>query len=151
MTDGNENRGDAERAGAVARSLGVPIFPFPLGALSGSTAGEVEISGIRAPARVRRGEPHEVTVMVRSRTSARAHITLLRDGEPVATRDGELSAGENAVQFSGAFPERGLHAWDAYIDASGDAIPQNNRCRRFVEVTGEIQGAYPLAQAALII
>jgi Mg-chelatase subunit ChlD len=140
LTDGNENRGDAERAATVARSQGVPIFAFPLGATGTGT--EVEIANIRAPARVRQGEPHEVTVMVRSRTPVKARVTLLRDGQPVATREGALSAGENAVQFSGAFPERGLHAWDAFVDAPADAIPQNNRYRRYVEVSGAPQVLY---------
>ncbi len=144
LTDGNENRGDALRAASVARSMGVPVFPVPLGAVTTGGVNDVEVAvdGIRVPARVRRGEAHEVTVLVRSRGAARARVTLLRDGEPTGTRDVTLTPGENAVELTGVFPARGLHAWDAVVEAAGDGIAQNNRSRVLVEVTGEPQILY---------
>jgi uncharacterized membrane protein len=138
LTDGNENRGSADAAAQVARSLGARIFAVPLGGLTAAAAASVEVSveDVRAPERVRQGEAHEISVMVRSRTATTARVSLFRDGSPVATRSVSLSAGENAVPFSGLFPDRGLHAWDAVVEAAGDTIPQNNHARRFVEVTG---------------
>lgn len=140
LTDGNENRGSADAAAGVARSMGARIFPVPIGETAGGA--EVAIDEVRAPARVRQAEAHEVTVMVRSRTAVIARITLLRDAAPVATRVEQLAPGENAVQFTGSFPERGLHAWDALVEAPGDALPQNNHDRRLVEVTGAPQVLY---------
>ena len=140
LTDGNENRGSADAAAAVARSMGARIFPVPLGTAAHGV--EVEVDEVRAPARVRQAEPHEVTVMVRSRTAVTARVTLLRDAVPVAARVESLAPGENAVQFTGSFPERGLHAWDALVEAPGDGIPQNNHNRLFVEVTGAPQVLY---------
>ena len=140
LTDGNENRGSADAAAGVARSMGARIFPVPLGAAARGV--EVDVDEVRAPARVRQAEPHEVTVMVRSRTAVTARVTLLRDAVPVAARVESLAPGENAVQFNGAFPERGLHAWDALVEAPGDGIPQNNHNRLFVEVTGAPQVLY---------
>ncbi len=140
FTDGNENRGSAEAAAGVARATGARIFVFPLGAaLRGP---EVAVDEVRAPEKVRQGEAHEVTVMVRSRTPVTARITLFRDTVPVATRFRQLSAGENAVQFTGVFPQRGLHAWDAVAEAPGDAVSQNNHNRRLVEVSGPPQVLY---------
>jgi Ca-activated chloride channel homolog len=143
LSDGNENRGSAEQAATVARSLGAKIFPVPLSALlqadASQRSSEVSVEDIRAPERVRQGEAHEVTVMVKSRTETRARVSLFRDGQPVATRDGILAAGQNAVQFSGVFPEQGLHAWDALVEAPRDAVPENNHYRRFVQVTGTPQ------------
>ena len=140
LTDGNENRGSADAAAAVARSMGARIFPVPLGTAARGV--EVDVDEVRAPARVRQAEPHEVTVMVRSRTAVTARVTLLRDAGPVAARVESLAPGENAVQFTGSFPERGLHAWDALVEAPGDGIPQNNHNRLFVEVTGAPQVLY---------
>ncbi|MGA2379650.1 MAG: VWA domain-containing protein [Spirochaetia bacterium] len=134
LTDGNENRGSADDAAGVAKSMGARIFPLPLGAPVRGP--EVSVEEVRAPERVREAEAHEVTVMVRSRTAVSARVTLLRDAAPVATRIEQLSPGENAVQFTGSFPERGLHAWDALVEAPGDGVPQNNHNRRFVEVSG---------------
>jgi uncharacterized membrane protein len=102
----------------------------------------VAVDEVRAPERVRQAEAHEVTVMVRSRTAVSARVTLLKDAAPAATRMVSLVPGENAVQFSGSFPERGLHAWDALVEAHGDGVPQNNHGRRFVEVSGTPQVLY---------
>ena len=146
LTDGNQNRGSAEQAATVARSLGARIFPAPLFPRIASgpavNRGEVSIEDIRAPECVRQGEPHEVTVMVRSRTETRGRITLFREGLPVAAREGMLAPGENAVQFSAVFPQKGLQAWDALVEAPSDASPENNHYRRFVEVTGPPQVLY---------
>jgi Ca-activated chloride channel family protein len=140
FTDGNENRGSAEAAAGVARAMGARIFPVALGpALRGT---EVAVDEVRAPENVRQGEAHEVTVMVRSRTPVTARITLFRDTVPVATRVRQLSAGENAVEFTGVFPERGLHAWDAVVESPGDVLSQNNHNRRLVEVSGPPQVLY---------
>ena len=142
LTDGDENRGSAEQAAGVARALGARIFPVPLGSAAGTDDVEVSVEDVRAPARVRQDEPQEVVVMVRSRTRTRARVTLLRDAIPVGTRDETLAPGENAVSFTGAFPERGLHAWDALVSAPGDTILQNNHARRFVSVSGPPQVLY---------
>ena len=140
LTDGNENRGSADAAAAVARSMGARIFPVPLDAPARGT--EVSVEDVRAPERVRQDEAHEVIVMVQSRTAVRARVTLLRDAAPAAARIEQLSPGENAVQFTGSFPDRGLHAWDALVEAPGDGLPQNNHGRRFVEVSGAPQVLY---------
>jgi uncharacterized membrane protein len=140
LTDGNENRGSAEAAAGVARAMGARIFPVPLGAASRGV--EVAVDEVQAPASVRQAEAHEVTVMVRSRTAVTARVTLFRDAAPVATRVRQLAPGENAVQFTGVFPQRGLHAWDAVVEAPGDALSQNNHNRRLVEVTGSPQVLY---------
>jgi len=140
LTDGNENRGSADAAAVVAKSMGARVFPLPLGGPLRGT--EVSVEEVRAPERVRQAEAHEVTVMVQSRTAVSARVTLLRDAAPIATRVEELSPGENAVQFTGSFPERGLHTWDALVEAPGDGVPQNNHNRRFVEVSGPPQVLY---------
>ena len=46
------------------------------------------------------------------------------------------------MQFSAVFPQRGLQAWDALVEAPSDASPENNHYRRFVEVTGPPQVLY---------
>ncbi len=140
LTDGNENRGSAEAAAGVARAMGARIFPVPLGGASRGV--EVAIDEVRAPTSVRQEEAHEVTVMVGSRTPVRATVTLFRDAAPIATRVSQLSPGQNAVQFTGVFPQRGLHAWDAVVEAPGDVVSQNNHDRRLVHVSGPPQVLY---------
>ena len=134
LSDGNQTTGDADAAAAEARALGARIFVFPLPAAA--QAGEVAVTDIVAPALARAGEPHQVTALVRSMGAVRARVTLLRDGEPAGTLEQLLAPGENALAFTGHFPERGLHSWEAVVQAGTDSMPENNRFRRFVEVTG---------------
>ena len=140
LTDGNENRGNATLAAGVARAMGARIFPVPLGLAARGV--EVAVSDLQAPDTVREGEAHEVTVMVRSRTAVTARVTLFRDMAPVADRLIQIAPGENAVQFTGDFPQRGLHAWDAVVEAPGDSVAQNNHSRRLVRVSGPPQVLY---------
>ncbi|MCX7037977.1 MAG: VWA domain-containing protein, partial [Spirochaetes bacterium] len=140
LSDGNQNKGSAEEAAAEARSLGARIFPFALS--PAAAVGEVSIADIAAPARARAGEPHQVTVLVRSLAPVRARVSLFRDGEPAGTRDVALLPGENPVAFTGFFPGRGLHSWEALVQAPSDRILENNRYRRVVEVTGNPQVLY---------
>jgi Mg-chelatase subunit ChlD len=140
LSDGNQNRGSAEEAAAEARSLGARIFPFALS--PAAAAGEVSIADIAAPAVARAGEPHQVTVLLRSLAPVRARVSLFRDGEPAGSRDSALVPGENPIAFTGFFPERGLHFWEALVQAPSDRILENNRCRKFVEVTGNPQVLY---------
>jgi len=140
LTDGNETRGSAEAAAGVARAMGARVFPVPLGRATGGA--EVAVDEVQAPISVRQEEAHEVTVMVRSRTEITARVTLFQDAVPVATRAVRLSPGENAVQFTSAFPQRGLHALDAVVEAPGDAVPQNNHNRRLISVGGPPQVLY---------
>jgi Ca-activated chloride channel family protein len=140
LSDGNQNRGSAEAAAAEARSLGARIFPLALS--PAAAGGEVAIADIAAPARARAGEPHQITVLVRSLGAVRARVSLFRDGLPAGSREGALVQGENPVAFTGFFPERGLHFWEALVESPADGILENNRYRRFVEVTGNPQVLY---------
>ncbi len=140
LSDGNQTAGDALAASAEARALGARIFAVALE--PSRSPGEVAVSDLSAPARVRAGEPHQVTVLLRSLATVRARVTLFADGEPAGTRDIALSPGENAVAFTGVFPDRGLHAWEAVVVAPADAVPENNRFRALVEVTGRPQVLY---------
>ena len=133
-SDGVENRGDAAAAAAVARASGVELDVLPLE--SAVTGGEVLVRDVSAPAEVRAGETRDVTVIVRSRTGTRARVLLLRDGSVVAGRSPILEPGENAVRFELLFPERGLAAVTAVVEAAADRFVENNRFTRLVEVTG---------------
>ena len=132
-SDGIENRGDAEAAAALARASGVQVHVLPLSPPGG---GEVLVRDVSAPASVRAGETREVTAVVRSRATTPARILLLRDGAVEAGRSVMLEPGENAVVFPLAFPERGLAAVTAVVDAGEDRFVENNRFTRLVEVTG---------------
>jgi len=133
-SDGAENRGHAAAAGAVARAAGVEVDVLP--AASGPSGGEVLVRDVSAPAGVRAGETREVTVIVRSRTRTPARALLLRDGSVAGGRSLLLEPGENAIPFELPFPQRGLAAVTAVVEAGDDRFAENNRFTRLVEVTG---------------
>jgi uncharacterized membrane protein len=134
FSDGNENRGKAAEAAALAGSFGVQVFTIPI--VLPQTQSEVSVESILAPERVRAGEPHEITVLVKSRTRTAARISLFRDGAPIGVQNGILEAGENSVSVTSTFPEPGLHSYEALVETPDDQFLQNNHGKRFVEVTG---------------
>ncbi len=134
FSDGNENRGKAAEAAALARSFGVQIFTVPI--VLPQTQSEVSVEAILAPERVRAGEPHKVTALIKSRTRTAARISLFKDGAPVGAQNGMLEPGENSVEITGAFGESGLHSYEALVETPDDQFLQNNHGKRFVEVTG---------------
>ena len=133
-SDGAENRGDAAAAASVAKAAGVELHVLPLE--SAVTGGEVLVRDVSAPAEVRAGETREVTVVLRSRSRTPARVLLLRDGSVAAGRALMLEPGENAVAFELLFPQRGLAAVTAVVEAAADRFSENNRRTRLVEVTG---------------
>jgi Mg-chelatase subunit ChlD len=134
FSDGNENRGKAAETAALAASFGVEISCVPLAPPPSQS--EVSVESINAPDRVRTGEPHEITVLIKSRTRTSARISLFRDGVPVGTQEEMLSSGENSITATGIFPDPGLHSYEALVDSSDDLFLENNHVKRFVEVSG---------------
>ena len=140
LSDGNENRGSAEEAVAVARALGARIFSFPI--VPSAAGAEVTLDDIDAPARVRAGEPHEVRVLARSRAQAQARVSLFRDGTPMGQKIEVLQPGLTSIAFAGLLPDRGLHSYEALVESASDGLLENNIFRVFVEVTGNPQILY---------
>ena len=133
-SDGAANRGDAAAAAAVARASHVELHVLPIE--SAATGGEVLVRDVSAPDTVRAGETREVTVVLRSRALTPARMLLLRDGSVVAGRAVMLEPGENAIPFEVPFPQRGLAAITAVVEAVDDRFAENNRFTRLVEVAG---------------
>jgi Ca-activated chloride channel family protein len=133
-SDGAANRGDAAAAAAVARASKVEITVLPIE--SSVTGGEVLVRDVSAPAEVRAGETRDVTVVLRSRTRTPVRVLLLRDGSVAAGRSLIAEPGENAIPFELLFPQRGLAAVTAVVEAGEDRFAENNRFTRIVEVTG---------------
>ncbi len=134
FSDGNENRGRALEAAALARSFGVELFVVPL--FQPASESGVSAESVLAPDRVRAGEPHQVSVLVKSGRRGPARVTLLQDGAPIASREGTLDAGESSITVDALLKEPGLHSYEALVDSPDDQFLENNHAKRFVEVTG---------------
>jgi len=97
LSDGAENRGDAQAAARAARQAGVVVDAVPL--VSG-TPDAVLVDQVTAPQEVHPGEAYEVRALVRATVPADAVVTLSRNGVAMATRHLALSPGVVAVPFS---------------------------------------------------
>ena len=135
ISDGNENRGDALEAAAIARSLDIQIYSLPLS--RDFQNNEVYVREIYAPPKVKAGEVHEFSVVIHSLQEVEARISIMRDGELVGFDEVRLAAGENRLSYTNTFTDKGLHTYEVLLDAQLDTIPQNNRSQTFVRVFGE--------------
>jgi Ca-activated chloride channel family protein len=140
FSDGNQTRGNAGEAAAIARSFGVEVFDVALP--TPPSENEVSVEEILAPERVRAGEPHQVTVLVKSRTRTAARVSLFRDGAPVASTEGFLQPGENPIAVQAIMTTAGLHSYEALVDSPNDRFIENNHFKRFIEVSGDTSVLY---------
>jgi uncharacterized membrane protein len=104
------------------------------------------VEDIVAPDRVRSGEPHRITVLMKSRTRTPARISLFRDGVPIASQEGFLQPGENPITVQGVLGSAGLHSYEALVDSENDRFLENNHFKRFVEVSGSPAVLYVTAK-----
>ncbi len=145
LSDGRETTGNARAASVAARSLGVEILGVPLSPRS--VRDEVRVRGILVPSVARSGEPFEVQVMVESRNAARAHLVLLRDGAVLREEEVRLVPGTNRYVLHEEAPESGLREYEAIVNSESDLLPENNRHRAFVRVSGVPKVLHALGHA----
>ena len=145
LSDGRETTGSARAASVAARALGVEILGVPLGPRG--TRDEVRVRSMLAPSVVRSGEPFEVQVMIESRSAARAHLVLLRDGAVLREEEVRLAPGTNRYVIHEEAPESGLREYEAIINSESDLLPENNRHQVFVRVSGVPKVLYALGRA----
>lgn len=134
FTDGNETKGDLEAAVQRAIAAGCPIDVVPLRYRHDN---EVLLEGLTLPRRVQRDEPFQVRVHVGALAATPGRLRVFCDGELVAERDVELSAGENLFLFSHTLRGAGFHLFEAEIAAPRDGIAENNRTQAYTIIEEE--------------
>lgn len=134
LSDGAETQGQALDAAELAQAAGVPIDTVSL--ISPPSENDVAIEVMEAPAHAREGQQVRIVVQARSSRETTAELTVLRDRQPVAQREVQLSAGINRSEVSVPAIEPGFHAWEARIRAPGDTVAANDVQFGFTEVRG---------------
>ena len=134
LSDGRETTGSARAASTAARSLGVQVLSVPLA--RSRAHDEVRVRDIAAPTAVRRGEPFEVEVAIESRSAARGHLVLLRDGAVLREETLSLAPGLNRYVLLEDATEPGLKEYEVIVNSDVDRLPENNRLQAFVRVSG---------------
>ncbi len=129
LTDGNENRGSAEQAAAVARALGARIFPVPLGsAAAPDAAGSFRRGHPRARARpagrAAGGDRHGAQ---QHRDPRAGHPFPRR--EPVGhPREASLPPGRTRCSFAAPSPSAACRRGTRWSRRPATPVQQNNHC-----------------------
>ena len=124
ITDGNENAGDMMRTLGRAQEAGVRVFTL-LAAVRGE--GDSWIETIDLPQGIREEEPIAATVQVFSRVATTATVQLLRDDVVLDTREVDLEAGLNPVEFEIRLQGEGPVTISGRLQAATDPFPQNDK------------------------
>ena len=134
LSDGNENVASAAEAVLIARSLGVSVFPLPLG--RGQQEPEVRVEELIAPKQVRMGTPYHVEAVVFSSIETAASLELFREGSFVARQEVVLRPGKNRHRFLEQAQAEGMQLYQIVVNSPHDTMPENNHWQTFTEVRG---------------
>ena len=134
LSDGNENVASGAEAVLIARSLGVSVFPVPLG--RGQQEPEVRVENLIAPRQVRMGTPYHVEAVVFSNVEAPASLELFREGSFVARQEVVLRPGKNRHRFSEQAGDEGMQLYQIVVNSAHDTMVENNHWQAFTEVQG---------------
>jgi Ca-activated chloride channel family protein len=133
ISDGQQNLGDAASAVAALRAEGIRVDVIPVGR---APAHEAMVTGVEAPNQINLGATATVTVNLQSTGPAAGHLTLLVDGQQVASRPVSLPAGASVETFAVPNLGVGLHDVEAELDVQPDTYAQNNVGEAAIRVVG---------------
>lgn len=95
-----------------------------------------QITSVKIPGRVSRGEQFPVAVSIYSNNKSPALLTIFSDDELVVQKEVVLEKGMQRFVFEDTFNTTGNHQYVARIQASSDTIDANNQWHNIVEVEG---------------
>ena len=136
LSDGLQNRDEAEDILDLVRASEIEVFTMPL---SSEREYEVWVRDLQVPSQVRSGETFPLRAIIESTTKAPVTTRLYRDNAPVMPAQAiELKAG---IQVIDAFPpqqifEEGNYEYRVEISVPADSIPENNTAYGLIHVRG---------------
>lgn len=135
LSDGGENAGDVRLALELAATRGVPIEVV---SLAQSAANDlVQLSELRAPSTVRKGQTVVVQAVVEAAAPGPATLRIRAAGEIVNERQVQLKQGRQTFDVEIKPMSDGFVRYEAEIVAPNDSRKQNNQAAVLVDVQGE--------------
>lgn len=135
LSDGGENAGDVRTATELAAARGVPVEVVALD--QAETNDVVQVSDLRAPAHVRKGQRINLDVVVESTIAGPATLRILAGSEVVSEQQVQLQTGRQTFSYPLEANIDGFVRYQAEIVAEGDTRAQNNLAAALVDVQGE--------------
>jgi Mg-chelatase subunit ChlD len=134
VSDGRWTGRDPAGAAARAAARGVAIDYRPL---QRAAAGDLAIARFDAPSSVAPGEAFLLTGWVRSPVQQNIAFELRRGNEVLAAGKRRVPSGLSRLTFRDRAAEPGTQAYVLHVTGSGaDPVPENNRARLLVGVSG---------------
>jgi len=135
LSDGGENAGDVRAATDLAAARGVPIEVVSLEQTGVNDS--VQITDLRAPAQVRKGQKVNLDVVVEATVAGPATLRILEAGQPVSEEQVELRAGRQTFSFPLTAEADGFVRYEAEIEVADDTRKENNQAAALVDIQGE--------------
>ncbi len=134
LSDGGENAGDIRTALDLARARNVPVEVVALGE---ATNDLVQLSDLRAPATVRKGQTIPLDVAVEASVATQATIRVRSGSQVVVEQQVDLKPGRQTFQFPIEAEADGFVRYSAEVEVADDTRRQNNQSGALVDVQGE--------------
>ncbi|HXH59733.1 MAG TPA: VWA domain-containing protein, partial [Fimbriimonadaceae bacterium] len=134
LSDGNETRGDAQRAAEAEAVEGIDVDFVGLGSVQ--LKDEVSILQTQAPSERRVDQPFQLRLLVESSSDQKGTIVVERNGVAVDHVDVDLIKGKSWVTVDQKLTEPGFYRYRASLEAPNDTDRRNNIGATFVNVRG---------------
>ncbi|NOT53187.1 MAG: VWA domain-containing protein [Deltaproteobacteria bacterium] len=138
LTDGNETQGLAKRDIALARRMGVKVFPVipPSGQHP-----EVSLEKFVAPPLVREGSAFTLRLVVRNGNDKAlpGQLTVLANDQSLTKQEITIAPGLSVFEVPAQISQRGTYLLRGQIKATPDTIAGNNQQNASVAVTGKVR------------
>ncbi|HEV8718428.1 MAG TPA: VWA domain-containing protein [Candidatus Binatia bacterium] len=138
ITDGNETNGAARQHIALARQMGVKIFPVipPSGQHP-----EVSLEKFIVPPLVREGSAFSVRLVVRNGNEkpVRGSATVIANDQTLTRQEVKLDPGLSVLEVPAQILQRGNYLLRADIKAAPDTIEGNNHQSTSLAVAGKVR------------
>ncbi|HKA53147.1 MAG TPA: VWA domain-containing protein [Candidatus Binatia bacterium] len=138
ITDGNETTGAARQHIALARQMGVKIFPVipPSGQHP-----EVSLEKFIVPPLVREGSAFSVRLVVRNGNEkpVRGSATVMANDQTLTRQEVNLDPGLSVLEVPAQILQRGNYLLRADIKAAPDTIEGNNHQSASLAVAGKVR------------
>jgi Mg-chelatase subunit ChlD len=138
LTDGNETTGAARRLIALARQMGVKIFPvIPPSA----PHPEVSLGKLIVPSLVHEGSTFSLRLVVHNgnETPVRGRASILADDQPLTRQAVTLEPGLSVLEVPVQILRHGNYLLRAEVEAVPDTIADNNHQSASLAVAGKIR------------
>src|SRR3712207_3931920 len=133
LSDGGDNAGDVQTAIQLAQARDVPIEVVQLGETVNDLA---QLSDLRAPSTVRKGQVIQLEAVVESQAQTPATLRILAGSQPIAEQQVELQPGRQTFEFSVRAESDGFTRYSAELALPDCTPPQNNHAPAHVYCPG---------------